>query len=100
MQITENNILKIELQENDILLFTTLKNEITDNEWIECQEMINKWYNFCKDNNIIVSVLVDMTSISFLKSKFYISWKQQYLENKETFSNNSSIPSPDFADIS
>lgn len=83
MEVTQNDFLRIELQENEVLLFTTLKSEITETEWLECQKMVDVWYQYGKENNLQLGVLVNMTSISFLKSKFYISWKEKYLKNKE-----------------
>tara|TARA_B110000902_G_scaffold246022_1_gene300664 strand:- start:279 stop:698 length:420 start_codon:yes stop_codon:yes gene_type:complete len=83
MELTQNAFLRIELQENDVLLFTTLKSEITEEEWLECQQMVDKWYQYGKENNLQLGILLDMTSISFLKSKFYISWKDKYFKNKE-----------------
>ena len=69
MELTQNDFLRIELQENDVLLFTTLKSEITEEEWLECQQMVDKWYQYGKENNLQLGILLDMTSISFLKSK-------------------------------
>ena len=47
MKLTQNAFLKIELQENEVLLFTTLKSEITEEEWLECQKngrpMVSIW---------------------------------------------------------
>ena len=83
MELTQNDFLRIELQENEVLLFTTLKSEITETEWLECQKMVDQWYQFGKENNLQLGILVNMTSIVFLKSKFYISWKDKYLKNKE-----------------
>ena len=83
MILTQNDFLRIELQENEVLLFTTLKSEITETEWLECQKMVDEWYQYGKENNLQLGVLVNMTSIIFLKSKFYISWKEKYLKNKE-----------------
>lgn len=83
MEPTQNDFLRIELQENEVLLFTTLKSEITETEWLECQKMVDQWYQYGKEHNLQLGVLVNMTSISFLKSKFYISWKDKYLKNKE-----------------
>lgn len=83
MILTQNDFLRIELQENEVLLFTTLKSEITEAEWLECQKMVDQWYQYGKENNLQLGVLVNMTSISFLKSKFYVSWKEKYLKNKE-----------------
>ena len=83
MELTQNNFLKIELKENQVLLFTTLKAEITETEWLECQQMVDQWYKYGKENNLQLGVLVNMASISFLKSKFYISWKDKYFKNKD-----------------
>ena len=83
MEVTQNDFLRIELQENEVLLFTTLKSEITEEEWLECQKMVDEWYQYGKENNLQLGILVNMTSIVFLKSKFYISWKDKYLKNKE-----------------
>lgn len=83
MELTQNDFLRIELQENEVLLFTTLKSEITEEEWLECQQMVDQWYQYGKENNLQLGILLDMTSISFLKLKFYISWKDKYLKNKE-----------------
>jgi len=83
MELTQNDFLRIELQENEVLLFTTLKSEITETEWLECQKMVDQWYKYGKENNLQLGILVNMTSIVFLKSKFYISWKDKYLKNKE-----------------
>ena len=83
MELTQNDFLRIELQENEVLLFTTLKSEITETEWLECQKMVDQWYQYGKENNLQLGILVNMTSIVFLKSKFYISWKDKYLKNKE-----------------
>lgn len=83
MELTQNDFLRIELQENEVLLFTTLKSEITETEWLECQKMVDEWYQYGKENNLQLGILVNMTSIVFLKSKFYISWKDKYLKNKE-----------------
>ena len=83
MELTQNDFLRIELQENEVLLFTTLKSEITETEWLECQKMVDQWYQYGKENNLQLGVLVNMTSIVFLKSKFYISWKDKYLKNKD-----------------
>ena len=83
MELTQNDFLRIELQENEVLLFTTLKSEITETEWLECQKMVDQWYQYGKEHNLQLGVLVNITSISFLKSKFYISWKDKYLKNKE-----------------
>ena len=52
MELTQNAFLRIELQENDVLLFTTLKSEITEEEWLECQQMVDKWYQYGKENNL------------------------------------------------
>ena len=83
MELTQNDFLRIELQENEVLLFTTLKSEITETEWLECQKMVDQWYQYGKENNLQLGILVNMTSIVFLKSKFYISWKDKYLKNKD-----------------
>jgi len=83
MELTQNDFLRIELQENEVLLFTTLKSEITETEWLECQKMVDQWYKYGKENNLQLGILVNMTSIVFLKSKFYISWKDKYLKNKD-----------------
>lgn len=83
MEVTENDFLRIELQENEVLLFTTLKSEITEKEWLECQKMVDQWYQYGKENNLQLGILVNMTSIVFLKSKFYINWKDKYLKNKD-----------------
>ena len=45
--------------------------------------MVDQWYQYGKENNLQLGVLVNMTSIVFLKSKFYISWKDKYLKNKD-----------------
>ena len=83
MELTQDDFLRIELQENEVLLFTTIKSEITETEWLECQKMVDQWYQYGKENNLQLGILVNMTSIVFLKSKFYISWKDKYLKNKE-----------------
>jgi hypothetical protein len=83
MELTQNDFLRIELQENEVLLFTTLKSEITETEWLECQKMVDQWYKYGKENILQLGILVNMTSIVFLKSKFYISWKDKYLKNKD-----------------
>ena len=83
MELTQNDFLRIELQENEVLLFTTLKSEITEEEWLECQKMVDEWYQYGKENNLQLGILVNMSSIVFLKSKFYISWKDKYLKNKD-----------------
>ncbi len=81
MDLKKNNALKIELT-NNILLFTTLKKSIEEDEWKDCQLLVNEYYKFAETQNQEYGVIINMSSISFLKPKFYINWKEKYLENK------------------
>ena len=83
MEDQKNDFLKIELKENNILLFTTLKSCVSEEEWDDCQKMVNKYYLYAKENNIMFGLIIDISSITYLKTKFFINWKKQYLLNKD-----------------
>ncbi len=83
MIITQNDFLEIKSQDNNVLLFTTLKPSITEEEWLDCQRMVDLWYKHAKENDKQFGVLVNMSSITYFKKKFYVSWKEKYLLNKE-----------------
>ena len=82
MSITISNTFLSTKLVNNIIFFTVLKGSPSDEEWYDCEQIVNKWYDYLETNNIKAGLLFSLENLIFIRPKLLVDWKRIFEEKR------------------